>query len=113
MTPITVTVASVQGGWSVLSALSAGPLMFLSSADAEEQARRLARLAAGLGWDAEVRLQCRYGEVSVQAYPGHAAVAPIARGAPTPQSPRWGRDPTARLRGFKSRSTVSGASGPY
>jgi hypothetical protein len=37
-----ITVAPVQGGWSVLSPLSAGPLMFLAAADAEAQARRLA-----------------------------------------------------------------------
>src|SRR5665213_1986976 len=88
MNRVAVTVTPVQGGWSVLSPLSSGPLMFLSGDDAEEQARRIAKLAARLGWDAEVRLHHRDGDISVQAYAAQSTATPMARGAPPPRSLR-------------------------
>ncbi len=80
MNHVTVTIAPVQGGWSVLSRLSANPLMFLSRRDAEEQAHRLARLAARLGRNAEVRFHHRGGDISVQPYAAHGTAAPMAPG---------------------------------
>jgi hypothetical protein len=81
MSQISVTVAPIQGGWSVLSRLSAGPLMFLTCDHAEEQARQLANIATKLGWDAEVRLHSREGGVSVRTFPATGAVTPMARTA--------------------------------
>jgi hypothetical protein len=50
----TILVAPVDGGWSVHCDEGLQPLMFLSGARAEEQARALARCLARGGEDAQV-----------------------------------------------------------
>jgi len=50
----TILVAPVEGGWSVRCDDGLQPLMFLSGARAEEQARALARCFARNGGDAQV-----------------------------------------------------------
>ena len=69
MDHVTVSVDQVQGGWSVVSSLTAGSLMFLSAARAEVQACGLAVLAVRLGADAEVQMHDRLGGlISVATY---------------------------------------------
>jgi hypothetical protein len=54
-----ILVAPVEGGWSVRCDEGLQPLMFLSGARAEEQARVLARCIARGGDDAHVVVQDR------------------------------------------------------
>ena len=81
MSTVMVSVTPIPGGWCVLSPLSAGPLMFLSAGDAEQQASRLAALATGLGWDAEIRFQSREGGIVVREALGQGSVASGSHGA--------------------------------
>ena len=114
MKRVVVAVTPVQGGWSVASSLSACPLMFLSAADAESQALWFAKLADSQGWDAEVQLHHLGGGISVQAYAAHPTAPPMARGAPTPRSPRRRRLSPEQLREavFTKRPNVWGVSDP-
>jgi len=98
MSPIAVTVTPVQCGWSVLSPLSSGLLMFLSGDHAEEQARRLAKLAARLGRDAEVRIHHRDGDISVQRYAAHRTATPMAAARRGPTAPVWRQGPAPAAR---------------
>ncbi len=54
-----ISVLPVEGGWSVQSALSGGPLMFLSGSKAEEKAKALAERIAAAGRDAQVLIHDR------------------------------------------------------
>jgi hypothetical protein len=54
----TIAVVPVEGGWSVICALSQ-PLMFISGAKAEEKARSLGQVLAKLGHDARVLVHDR------------------------------------------------------
>lgn len=54
-----ISVMPVEGGWRVLSPLDDTPLMFLSGAKAEAQAKALAEQLAAAGRDARVLVHDR------------------------------------------------------
>lgn len=72
---VDITVHPVEGGWSIGDPFSGCGLMFLSGGKAEAKARELGRLAAVLGFDAQVSVRDgRWGLVdrlSFEAIPRH------------------------------------------
>lgn len=54
-----ISVMPVMGGWSVETAMTDQPLMFLSGGRAEEKARSLAECFAKIGLDAQVVIHDR------------------------------------------------------
>jgi hypothetical protein len=74
----TISVRPVQGGWSVVSDLSACPLSFLSGAAAERQAYQLALLHEQCGDTAHVLIHDRRGVlVGSQVGPGRKHSPPF------------------------------------
>lgn len=54
-----IAVIPVEGGWSIRTALSGAPLMFLSGAKAEAEAKALGQRFADAGQDAQVLIHDR------------------------------------------------------
>ncbi len=80
MRPHRIDIIPVQGGWYVTSALCGLPLMFLSGACAEAQARRLGAAVQAVGGTAEIRIHDRSGGLAAHfALPAHHEPEPVSR----------------------------------
>lgn len=95
---VQISVAPIPGGWLVHASLIDNPLVFLSGAQAERAARRLAQAAAAAGFAVALEISTRDGCVVFSDHrppmPGRWKDGPPASaGAGAPSAPAAGGTP--------------------
>ena len=76
MERLVIEVRAAEGGWAVTAEVIPGALMFLSGAQAEREASRLAKAASAVGREAAVLVHDRSGQL--------VACIDVGAGRPSP-----------------------------